>query len=135
MLFRSADGKQKEEAAVKTIAESRTLRFMMMQPQYAHVRKVHLLAGDDACFWQALCQFEQHRWESTVDQCVVYSNQHSSGGWVAANQTLMAVALAKQKLLKEAIRALKEIDTEDPLAAGARVLTARWQRVLAPSTE
>ncbi|TXT35001.1 MAG: hypothetical protein FD138_1557 [Planctomycetota bacterium] len=106
----SADGKQKEEAAIKTVDESRTLR-------------------------QALCQFEQHRWEATVDQCVVYSNQHSSGGWAAANQTLMAVTLAKQKLLKEAIRALKEIDADDPLSAGSRVLTARWQRVLAPPSE
>lgn len=131
----SADGKQKEEAAVRSISESRSLRFLMMQPQYAPVRKMHLLAGDDACFWQALCQFEQSRWEATVDQCVVYSNQHSSGGWAAANQTLMAIALAKQKKLKEAIRALKEIDADDPLSAGSRVLTARWQRMLAPPQE
>jgi hypothetical protein len=131
----SADGKKKDEAAVKTIDESRALRFLMMQPQYAPIRKVHLLAGDDACFWQALCQFEQNRWEATVDQCVVYSNQHSSGAWAAANQTLMAVALAKQKKLKEASRALREIGEGDPLSAGGRALTARWQRMLAAPNE
>lgn len=123
-------GKEKQEAAIRTAAESRSLRFLIMQPQYAPIRKVHLLAGDDACFWLAQCQFEQNRMSAVVDQCRIYGNQHSSGGWVAANQSLMAVALAKQKKLKEAIRALKEIDEDDPLAAGSRVLMARWQRLL-----
>lgn len=123
-------GKSKEKVAVATAAESRSLRFLMMQPQYAPIRKVHLLAGDDACFWLAQCQFEQNKLESVVDQCRIYADQHSSGGWVAANQSLMAVALAKQKKLKEAIRALKEIGEDDPLSAGSRVLIARWQRLL-----
>ena len=131
----SADGKEKQPAAIATVAESRTLRFLMMQPQYAPIRKVHLLAGDDACFWQALCQFEQRRWEAANNQCVVYGNQHSNGGWFAANQSLLAAVLVKEKKLKEAIKALKEIDADDPLSAGARVMTARWQRLLAPPTE
>ncbi|RLT11739.1 MAG: hypothetical protein DWI21_02270, partial [Planctomycetota bacterium] len=64
------------------------------------------------------------------DQCVVYANQHSSGGWIAASQSLMATALAKQKKLKTAIRALKEIDEDDPATGGHRVLMARWRRLL-----
>ena len=131
----SSDGKDRRPAGIKTVAESQTLRFLMMQPKYAPIRKVHLLAGDDACFWQALCQFEQNRWEATVDQCKVYNKQHSDGGWFAANQTLMAVAYVKQKMLKEAVRALKEIDADDPLSAEAKVLTARWQRLLTTPTE
>ena len=126
----SPDGKEKEEIAVVTSTETRNVRLMMMQPQYSHIRKLHLLAGDDACFWLAQCQFEQNRWQAVVDQCLAYGKQHSSGGWVAANQTLMAVALAKQKKLKPAIRALKEIEEDDPLAAASRVLIARWQRLL-----
>ena len=126
----SEDGKEKSPAAVATIAESRTLRFIMMQPQYGHVRKVHLMAGDDACFWLALCQFEQDRWDAVIDQCRVYDKQHSSGGWVAANQMLMAAALVKNKKLNEAIRVLKEIDADDLLSAGSRVLSARWKRIL-----
>ena len=126
----SEDGKEKSPAAVATIAESRTLRFIMMQPQYGHVRKVHLMAGDDACFWLALCQFEQDRWDAVIDQCRVYDKQHSSGGWVAPNQMLMAAALVKNKKLNEAIRVLKEIDADDLLSAGSRVLSARWKRIL-----
>lgn len=126
----TADGKQKEEIAVVSATKTRNLRLMMMQPQYAHVRKLHLLAGDDACFWLAQCQYEQNRMQAVVDQCVVYGNQHSSGGWVAANQSLMAMALAKQKKLKPAIRALKEIDEDDPAAGGHHVLMARWQRLI-----
>lgn len=124
------DRKQKEDVAVVSATETRSLRLMLMQPDYAHVRKLHLLAGDDACFWQAQCQFEQNRMQAVVDQCVVYANQHSSGGWIAASQSLMATALAKQKKLKTAIRALKEIDEDDPASGGHHVLMARWQRLL-----
>ena len=126
----SADGKEKEEIAVVTATETRNVRLMMMQPQYANVRKLHLLAGDDACFWLAQCQFEQNRWQAVVDQCLAYGKQHSSGGWVAANQSLLATALVKQKKLKPAIRALKEIEEDDPLAPSSRMLMARWQRLL-----
>lgn len=126
----TSDRKQKEDASVVSATETRSLRLMLMQPDYAHVRKLHLMAGDDACFWQAQCQFEQNRMQAVVDQCVVYANQHSSGGWVAASQSLMATALAKQKKLKTAIRALKEIDEDDPASGGHRVLMARWQRLL-----
>jgi len=104
--------------------------LLLMQPEYAHIRKLHLQAGDDACFWLALCQFEQNRMQSVVDQCVIYANQHSSGGWVASNQSLMAMALAKLKKLKPAIRALKDIDEDDPASGGHRMLMARWQRLL-----
>ncbi len=124
------DGKQKDDLSVVGATATQVLRGMLMQPEYAHVRKLHLLAGDDACFWLALCQFEQNRTQAAVDQCVVYANQHSSGGWVAANQSLMATALVKLKKLKPAIRALKEIDEDDPASGGHRVLMARWQRLL-----
>ncbi len=126
----SPDGKQKDDLSIVSATESRSLRLMLMQPEYENVRKLHLLAGDDACFWLALCQFEQNRLQAAVDQCVVYANQHSSGGWVTANQSLMAMALVKLKKLKPAIRALKEIDEDDPASGGHRVLMARWQRLL-----
>lgn len=124
------DHKTQEEIAIVSITDVRNVRLMLMQPDYAHVRKLHLQAGDDACFWLALCQFEQNRMQAVVDQCTVYANQHSSGGWVAANQSLMATALAKQKKLKSAIRALKEIDETDPAFGGYQVLMTRWQRLL-----
>ena len=57
----SPDGKEKQKIAVVSATESRNLRLMLMQPQYAHARKLHLMAGDDACFWLAQCQFEQNR--------------------------------------------------------------------------
>ena len=126
----SHDRKKKEEIAIVSITDVRNVRLMLMQPQYAHVRKLHLAAGDDGCFWLAQCQFEQNRMQAVVDQCVVYANQHSSGGWVAANQSLMANALVKLKKLKPAIRALKEIGEDDPSSGGYRVLMARWQRLL-----
>ena len=126
----SHDRKKKEEIAIVSITDVRNVRLMLMQPQYAHVRKLHLAAGDDGCFWLAQCQFEQNPMQAVVDQCVVYANQHSSGGWVAANQSLMANALVKLKKLKPAIRALKEIGEDDPSSGGYRVLMARWQRLL-----
>ncbi|MBC7817270.1 MAG: hypothetical protein IAG10_10310 [Planctomycetaceae bacterium] len=129
----SADGKQRDPIAVVSTLDKQNLRLLMMQPPNAQVRRLHLLAGDDACYWTALCQFEQDRLRAVVDQCRMYDNQHSSGGWTSANQWLMATALAKQKKLKEAIRALKEFDEEAPSFAGSRVLTARWQRLLIPA--
>ncbi|MBM3970501.1 MAG: hypothetical protein FJ302_11655 [Planctomycetes bacterium] len=124
------DGKTNDDVSVVGATETRSLRLLLMQPEYAHIRKLHLQAGDDACFWLALCQFEQNRMQSVVDQCVIYANQHSSGGWVASNQSLMAMALAKLKKLKPAIRALKDIDEDDPASGGHRMLMARWQRLL-----
>ncbi len=124
------DGKSNDDVSVVGATETRSLRLILMQPEYAHVRSLHLLAGDDACYWLTLCQFEQNRMQAAVDQCVVYGNQHSSGGWVAANQSLMATALVKLKKLKPAIRALKDIDEDDPASGRHRVLMARWQRLL-----
>lgn len=126
----SPDRKQKEEVSVVSATDTRNLRGLLMQDEYKHVRNLHLLAGDDACFWLAQCQFEQNRMQAVVDQCLVYADQHSSGGWVAANQSLMATALAKLKKLKSATRALKEIDENDPSSGGYHVLMARWQRLL-----
>lgn len=126
----SPDRKTKDDVSVVSATDSRNLRGVLMQEEYKHIRRLHLLAGDDACFWQAQCQFEQNRMQAVVDQCVVYSNQHSSGGWVTANQSLMATALTKLKKLKTAIRALKEIDEDDPASGGYHVLMARWQRLL-----
>ncbi len=124
------DGKTKDGLSVVGTTETQTLRSILMQPEYAHIRKLHLLAGDDACYWLALCQFEQNRMQAVVDQCVIYANQHSSGGWVANNQSLMAMALVKLKKLKTAVRALKYIDEDDPASGGHRMLMARWQRLL-----
>ena len=103
---------------------------MLMQPKYAHVRNLHLQAGDAACYWLALCQFEQNRLKAVLGQCRMYSDQHSSGLWVAANQALLATALAKQNRLKDAIRAIKEIDEDHPAAGGYQLLMARWLRLL-----
>ncbi len=126
----SANGKDRQPIAIVSTLDKQNLRLLMMQPPHKHVRDLHLLAGDDACFWVALCQFEQNRLRAVVDQCREYDKWHSNGGWTAANQSLMATALAQQKKLKEAIRALKEFDEEAPSFAGSRVLMARWQRLL-----
>lgn len=128
----SADGKQREEIAIVSSSDKQNLRALMMQRRQPQedVYKLHLWAVDDASYWMALCQFEQNRLRAVVDQCRVYDNRRSSGGWTSANQWLMATALVKQKKLKEAIRALKEFDEEAPSFAGTRVLTARWQRLL-----
>lgn len=126
----SPDGRERQEIAVVSTLDKQNLRLLMMQPANAHVRKLHLLAGDDACYWVALCQFEQNRLRVVVDQCRMYGNQHSSGGWTSANQLLMATAFAQQKKLKEAISALNEFDEDSASVAGSRVLMARWQRLL-----
>ena len=126
----SANGKERLPIAIVSTLDKQNLRLLMMQPPHKHVRDLHLLAGDDACYWVAQCQFEQNRLRAVVDQCRVYDKWHSNGGWTAANQSLMATALAQQKKLKEAIRALKEFDEDAPSFAGSRVLTARWRRLL-----
>ncbi len=126
----SPDGKQREEISIVSTLDKQNLRLLMMQPANKNIRNLHLLAGDDACYWMALCQFEQNRLRAVVDQCRVYDNQHSSGGWVNANRWLMATALADQKKLKEAIRSLKEFDEDTPSFVGTRVLSARWKRLL-----
>lgn len=128
----SANGKERQPIAIVSTLDKQNLRLLMMQKQQPQesVRKLHLLAGDDACHWVSLCQFEQNRLPAVVDQCREYDKWHSNGGWTAANQSLMATALAQQKKLKEAIRVLKEFDEESPSFAGSRVLMARWQRLL-----
>lgn len=123
--------KTPEEISVAGSTQTRVLRGVLMQQQYKHVRDLHLQAGDDACFWLALCQYEQNRIESVVDQCNIYNKQHSNGRWFAPSQALMATALAKQNKLKAAVRALKEIEEDDTSIGGYRVLMARWQRLLA----
>ena len=128
----SANGKERMPIAIATTSDKQTLRSLMMQkrqPQES-VRELHLLAGDDACYWTALCQFEQNRLRAVVDQCREYDKWHSSGGWTSANQLLMAAALVQQKKIKEAIRVLKKFDEEAPSFGGSRVLLARWQRLL-----
>ncbi len=131
----SANGKERQPIAIVSTLDKQNLRLLMMQKQQPQesVRKLHLLAGDDACHWVALCQFEKNRLPAVVEQCREYDKWHSNGGWTAANQSLMATALAQQKKLKEAIRALKEFDEESPLFVGSRVLMARWQRLLEPA--
>ena len=128
----SSDGKHRDEIAVVSTLDKQSLRSLMMQKRQPQedVYKLHLSAVDDACYWMALCQFEQNRLRAVVDQCRVYDSRRSSGGWTSANQSLMASALARQKKLKEAIRALKEFDEDAPSFVGSRVLTARWQRLL-----
>jgi len=129
----SANGKQREQISIVRTMDKQILRSLMMeapQKEVREVRALHLLAGDDACFWVALCQYEQNRLRAVIDQCRVYANQHSSGGWVSANQWLMATTLAQQKKVKEAIRAFKDVDEDALSFAGTRVLTARWQRLL-----
>lgn len=123
--------KTPEEISVAGSTQTRVLRGVLMQKQYEHIRNLHLQAGDDACYWLALCQFEQNRIESVVDQCNIYNKQHSNGRWFAPSQALMATALAKQNKLKTAVRALKEVEEDDPSVGGYRVLMARWQRLLA----
>ncbi len=128
----NANGQNRVPIAIASTLDKQTLRSLMMQkrqPQES-VRALHLLAGDDACYWTALCQFEQNRLRAVVDQCREYDKWHSSGGWTAANQSLMATAFVRQKKIKEAIRALKEFDEEAPSFVGSRVLIARWQRWL-----
>jgi hypothetical protein len=125
----SSTGKHLGNISVVSTIEKQNLRLLMMEEANKHVRRLHLLAGDDACFWLAQCQYEQHRFRAVVDQCRMYANQHSSGNWVSANQILMAAAFAQQNKLDEAIGALKEIDDNVPSAAGNRVLIARWKRL------
>ena len=124
------DGKQSEKISIVGTTDTRNLRGMLMLPEYKHIRNLHSSAGDNACFWLAQCQFEQNRMPAVVEQCAIYSRQHSDGEWVAAHQSLLAMALAKQQKLKSAIRALKEIDEDDAATGGNRVLIARWQRLL-----
>lgn len=128
----SANGKESHPIAIVSTLDKQNLRLLMMQKQQPQesVRKLHLLAGDDACHWVALCQFELNRMQAVVDQCREYDKWHSNGGWTAANQMLMATALVQQKKLKEAIRALKEFDEDAPSFVRSRVLMARWQRLL-----
>lgn len=126
----NSKGKKIDQFSIASTLDKQNLRLLMMQPDHAHVRRLHLLAGDDACFWVAQCQFEQDRLGAVVSQCRVYDNQHSSGGWVSANQLLIATTLAKQAKLKEAVRVLNAFEENIPAFGGTRVLMARWQRLL-----
>ncbi len=131
----SSDGKHREEIAIVSNLDKQSLRSLMMQkrPPQEDVYKLHLWAVDDACYWMALCQFEQNRLRAVVDQCRVYDSRRSSGGWTSANRWLMATALVQQKKIKEATRVFKEFDEDSCAFAGSRVLTARWQRLLEPA--
>lgn len=116
----------KDLAAVRT-AEKRYLRSIMMMPKYADVRRLHLLASDDACFWQAQCQYEQNRLPAVLSQCDVYARQHPNGAWVVENQWLQAVTLAANQQFSKAIAALAEVETDHAAVGNHRLLTARWK--------
>lgn len=119
----------KDLAAVRT-AEKRYLRSIMMMPKYADVRRLHLLAVDDACFWLAQCQYEQKRLPAVLSQCDVYARQHPNGAWAIENQWLKAITLAGQQQFSKAIAALAEAEGDHPAVGNHRLLTARWKRLL-----
>jgi hypothetical protein len=123
----SADRKQRRPVAVVATDEKRIMRGLIPP----HIRKLHLKAGDDACYWLALCQFEQNRTKIAVKQCRAYLDRYSSGSWPDAAKSLLATCFAKQKRLNEAIRAINDVDEDSPDFAHHKVLIARWRRLLA----
>ena len=96
-------------------------------------RDLHLRAGNDACYWMALCQAEQNRVKATIEQCNAYLDRYSSGSWAGAAKSLLAVSLAKQKRWKDAIQTINDTE-EDAIEYGNhQVLIARWRRIMAES--
>src|SRR5437867_3378765 len=59
-----------------------------------HIRELHLRAGNDACYWVALCQSEQNRTDAAIAQCRNYLDRYRSGLWTGAAKSLLAVSLA-----------------------------------------
>ena len=98
-------------------------------------RDLHIKAGNDACYWMALCQAEQNRTKATIEQCLAYLDRYSEGSWTQATKSLLAMSLAKQKRWKEAIQTINQSDEESPDYAGHQVLKARWRRMLPESLE
>lgn len=98
-------------------------------------RDLHIKAGNDACYWMALCQAEQNRTKATIEQCLAYLDRYSEGSWTQATKSLLAMSLAKQKRWKEAIQTINQSDAESPDYAGHQVLKARWRRMLPESLE
>jgi hypothetical protein len=123
----SVDGKQRQPVAIVSTDEKRILRGAIPP----HIRNLHLKAGDDACYWLALCQFEQNHTKVAIEQCRAYLDRYSSGSWPDGAKSLLATCLAKQNRLNEAIRAINDVDEDSPDFAHHKVLiagAAYWRR-------
>ena len=99
------------------------------------IRDLHIRAGNDACYWMALCQAEQNRTKATIEQCLAYLDRYSEGSWTHAAKTLMAVSLAKQKRWKDAAQTIGQTEEESLDYGGHQILKARWRRMLAETQE
>ena len=100
-----------------------------------NIRDLHVRAGNDACYWMALCQAEQNRTKAAIEQCRAYLDRYSEDSWSNAARSLLAVSLAKQKRWKDAILTINKADADSPDDAGHQVLKARWTRLLNESLE
>lgn len=116
-------------------AISATDKRLLREHVRPDIRNLHMRAVDDACFWLAQSQNEQHRAQATYRQCESYLERHSSGPWAEAAAFLKAVTLAGQKQWKGAIQALKDSEEEAPDYATRLLLTARWKRLLAAGAD
>lgn len=114
------------ELPTVTANEKRLLRGFIPR----EIRQLHTQAGDDACYWLAVCQFEQNRAKATVEQTLSYLDRHSSGAWVNPARVLLATTLAKQQRWKDAIRILNDVDEDSPSLPTAKVFMARWKRLM-----
>lgn len=99
------------------------------------IRDLHIRAGNDACYWMALCQAEQNRTKATIEQCLAYLDRYSEGSWTHAAKTLMAVSLAKQKRWKDAAQTIGQTEEESLDYGCHQILKARWRRMLAETQE
>lgn len=99
------------------------------------IRDLHIRAGNDACYWMALCQAEQNRTKATIEQCLAYLDRYSEGSWAHAAKSLLAVSLAKQKRWKDAVQAIGQTEEDSLDYGGHQILKARWRRLLAETQE
>jgi hypothetical protein len=93
------------------------------------IRDLHVRAGNDACYWTALCQAEQNRTKATIEQCLAYLDRYSEGSWTPSVKTLLAISLAKQKRWKEAAQTIGQTDEGSLDYGGHQILKARWRRL------
>ncbi len=120
-----------KEAGLESSNAKRILRDQIPK----NIRDLHLRAGNDACYWMALCQAEQNRTKATIEQCNAYLDRYSSGSWAVPAKSLLAVSLAKQKRWKDAIETINDAEEDSIQFGNHQVLIARWRRLMAEVEE
>ncbi|MCA9116943.1 MAG: hypothetical protein KDA79_17820 [Planctomycetaceae bacterium] len=116
-------------AAIRTYLTVRlSERFNPQLPVPAEFVAMHAQAAEDAYFWMAVCQLEQHLPATAIENLRLYLKKYSTGRWREHSRILLATALAEEGQTADAVRQVELISEEHPQLPGLLFLAKQWQQ-------